>query len=485
MRQILSFVLIALVASMVAGLPATFADSKLDSLVNIATKARTQVKFQLERSQTTSDELKTLFEKGNQQTEMLISAVRQNDVAQAKYHFLEAMKIFKQVSVDLSGPPQETVSLKAAQVSQVAPETMTNYKNDIDRTEKYVYMLKDLARKNSFTIDFSKVDALIQNARSSLAGNDIPSLEKVYVELRAALADIQNSIKQQTEQQQNNRAKEFANSYIAKIDAMLAQARQMGLSEDDVAKLIKAKEEIASSTDPNMLIVKIKQHSVKISQSEISVNQRILAEASKLDSKLADLKPYSDDTIKPKFDAAKRIVAELKAQTSADEAAKLLRSLDSSIKEIERYIQSKRDQTITQKTTDESRPAKSEEQKSTESRQEQPKQKEATKDQKTLAEISRLEARLAKIAPYVDDTIKPKFENAESLLVRLKNQEIANYADYLRSVRMLDLMIDNLEEYVKSLQNEQDKNNSDNNSADKNQEANRSDEKENRNTENR
>lgn len=404
MKRILTFALIALVASMVVGLPTTFANSTLDSLVNIATKARTQVQYQLERTANATDDLKALFERGNQETELLISAVKQNNVAQAKQHFLAAMKIFKQVSVELSEPQQAATALKT---SQVNPTFLTRYQNDIDRTEKYVDMLKDLVTKNDFTVDFSKAEELIQNARSSLAASDINSLERIIAELRAALNDVQNAIREQTIERQNGRIRSFVNDYIAKIDA-----------------------------------------------------------------KLAALEAYMDEAIEPKFEAVRQTITDLKNQTSADEATKLLRLLDSEVKEIENYIKAKRNQTETQRAqTEQAKP----EERSAEPKQERSTQDD-TKNQKVSSEVLRLEARLANIKPYVDENIQTKFEISERLLVKLINQETSGHADYLRTVRIVDSLVGSLERYVDSLQNNDDRSDQ----ADKNQ-PNKS-EKETRNT---
>jgi len=407
MKQILTFTLIALVASMIVGLPTTFANSTLDSLVNIATKARTQVQFQLERTANVSDELKALFERGSQETELLISAVKQNDVAQAKQHFLAAMKIFKQVSVELSEPQQAVTTLKT---SQVDPAILTRYQNDIDRTEKYVDMLKDLVTKNDFTVDFLKVEELIQNARSSLAASDIPSIERIVGQLRVALNDVQNAISEQTRERQNERIRSFVNDYIATTE-----------------------------------------------------------------TKLADFEPYMDETIKPKFEAVRQTIAELKNQTSADEATKLLRHLDSLVKEIEDYAKAKRDQMATQQAQAEQ--AKSEE------RPAEPKQERSTQDdtknQKVSSEVLRLEARLANIKPYVDENIQFKFETSERLLTKLTSQGTSGYADYLRTVRILDSLVDSLERYVEYLQDNDDDRSD---IADKNQ-PNKSSEKEKSSTE--
>ena len=452
MKQTQMAALIAVVATLIVGVPSIFADT-LDSLVTIATKAQAQVQFQLQRAQNVPDDLKSLFEQGSNETDMLISSAKQGDVAQAKQHFLSAMKAFKQVSVGLSSP-QENTSQKTAIAPPVSQSTLNSYRDSIDRTEKYASMLKDLVAKNNFTVDFSRVDKLVENARSSLAANDIPSVDKIFVDLKSALTDIQNAIKEQTIQNQNDRAKSFANDYIAKINAMLLRADQLGLSEDDIAKLNKAKEEIASTTDPNMLIVIIKHYSFNFTASDVPVqNQSVLENVSKLDARLTAIEPYTDDTIKPRFEEAKQIISQLRGATS-DDSMKQLDSLESMVSNMEEYVQSKQKETQSAQTRELT--VKSEEQKPAEPQikpeenQQEAKNAEAKNQQNP--QLSRLEARLAGIEPFVDDSIKPRYETAQSLLLKLKNQGTTSKGEYDMTMRVLNFLVDDLEKKVKLMQ---------------------------------
>ncbi len=423
MKTVLSFALMAIVASMIVA-PA-FADTRLDSLVNLATQARSQIKVQLDKMPGVSDELRALYDQGNQETELLISAVKQGNVEQAKQHFRSAMKIFKQISQTFSepsSPPVQRITPPQADTSapQLDPTILTTYKNDIDRTEKHVSMLKGLVAKSNFAVDFSKVDELVRIARSSLAENDIQSVERIFGELKSALAQVQDAIKEQTRAQKDDRARQFINRQISKIDA-----------------------------------------------------------------KLSELEPNLDESIKPKFVAAQELVIQLKGQTPVDEAAKLLKLLDSMVKEIESYVKSKRalantpvetpkiaetpkpvetPKPTTERAETEERRAAPEaatpaEKPAADSKEERAKQREAVKNQRASAELARSEARLAEIQPHVDDNIKPKFERAESLLSKLKNQEVASSSDHKRTVKMLNLLLDQMEQYIRSLQtSEQDTN---------------------------
>ncbi len=379
MKTILSFALMALVASMMISTPMVFADARLDSLVNLAMQARSQVKLQLDRSQNVSDDTKALYEQGSQETELLAAAAKQGNVEEAKQHFLTAMKIFRQITQTFSEAPQEVISIKSTP-PQAPPVPQFDYENAIKRIENTVKMLKTSAARNNLPVDFSKIDSLIQLAKTSIENSDTPTLEKSYGELKSAISEMQNTIKELTMQRSNDRAKSFVNGYIAKIDAMLAKAKELNLSDEDITKLNKIKEELASTSDPNQIIIKIKRYSITIS-------------------------------------------------TEATPQAKQVRAADT-------------EKSQTEETRQEPPKTESEDQL----------KQESVKDQKLADELAQLEARLARIQPYADENIKPKFDRAESLLSKLKNQEITNNSDYNRTVKMVDMLLDQMERYVRSLQ---------------------------------
>ncbi len=389
MKAILSLAMMTIVASMIVA-PA-FADSKLDSLVNLATQARLQIKVQLDKMPSVSDEIKALYDQGNQETESLISAAKQGDVAQAKQNFMSAMKIFKQISLTFSEPSQPQAALKTASPPQTAPAPEIDYGNSIKRIEAYTNTLKGLTAKNNLTVDFTRIDSLLQLSKTSLASGDIPTLEKAFSELRTAITDTQNAIKEMTTHRVNDRARSFANSYITKIDAMLSQSKELGLSDEDVVKLNKAKEEILSANDPNRIIVIVKRYSINLNQNEAN-------------SQVKQTQPAIPEKV------------ETEEKKPSPETA-----------------------------TPAEKPA-------ADSREERAKQREAAKIQKAADELARFEARLAEIHPHVDENIKSKFDKAESLLSKLQNQETVSNSDYTRTTKMLGLLLDQMERYIKSLQ---------------------------------
>lgn len=382
MKTVLAFVLMALVFSMALGTPMAFADAKLDSLVNLATQARSQVKLQLDRTQNVSDETRNLYEQGNQETELLIAAARQGNIEESKQHFLAAMKIFRQITQTFSDSAQTMTSLKSTP-AQAPPVPEFDYRNALHRIENTVNMLKSSAAKNNLPVDFARIDGLIQTAKASMESGDMATLEKTYGELKTTISEMQKTIRELITQRSNDRARLFVNSYIAKIDSILAQAKELNLSDEDIAKLTKVKEELATTSDPNQIIIKIKRYSITISTESANLQE------------------------KQTRAAQERVSPEERRQEEPPRAA-----------DTEGEVS----------------------------------QKEDARNQRMADEIAQLESRMAQIQPHVDESIKPKFTRAESLLSKLKNQEFTNVSDYNRTVKMVDMLLDQMERYVRSLQ---------------------------------
>lgn len=380
MKTKLSIILTALVVSMIfSAVPAAFADSQLDSLVNIATQARTQVKLQLDRADNVPGDIKSLYDQGNSETELLINSVKQQDVEQSKQHFLSAMRIFKQISMTFS-PTAKVVAPQVQQPVQ-APTSNINYKASITRMENYISTLKELVAKNSISVDFTNLDELIQDAKENLAKGDMASVAKTYDDLKIAITDTQNLIKEKTNQKLLDRAKSFANEYIVRIDTMINHAKELGISDDDVAKLKQVKEALSTTNDPSQIVIRVQRiitinvelkdlrnqktaevntqtapadltktenASEKVTSADQNIKQEPKKETKtqtspqidKLEARLAKLESSIDDNIQAKFDSAKFMLAKLKSQASNSIDQRTLKSLDALIGEIENYVDS-------------------------------------------------------------------------------------------------------------------------------------------------
>ncbi|CAE6488955.1 MAG: hypothetical protein QXE84_00160 [Candidatus Nitrosotenuis sp.] len=429
--KLFSAILLVLVGSMMVGYEQVFADAYLDSLVNLATQARAQIKIQLDRMDSVSAEVKELYAKGDAETDLLVTAANQNNTSEAKQRFMSAMKIFRQISQTFSEPAPAQKAVPAADTSMMTATTQqvseATYRNNLVRTEKYIDTLRTTVIRNSLTVDFAKADELMQNAKSSLAAGNFAEVDRLLGELKAEQSRIQREIKEQTIQQSNARVKAFVNEYIAQIDAILLQAKELGLSDADIAKLTKIKEELVSTRDASQLIIKIKHYSVNISISDYK-NQKIQSEIAKLEGRLMGLERSIDDSVKTKFDAARQLLTQIKNQTASEDTLEKLALIDSAVREIESYVQSK------------SRENKAE-------IQPVPEQKE-TKNPR-LEEIMRLEERLVQLESKVDSSMKPKLDTAKALLNKIKSQTASGDPSFTRTAKALEMLIGDMEDSLK------------------------------------
>ncbi|CDI06591.1 hypothetical protein [Candidatus Nitrosotenuis uzonensis] len=429
--KLFSAILLVLVGSMMVGYEQVFADAYLDSLVNLATQARAQIKIQLDRMNSVSAEVKELYAKGDAETDLLVAAANQNNTSEAKQRFMSAMKIFRQISQTFSEPAPAQKAVPAADTSMMTATTQqvseATYRNNLVRTEKYIDTLRTTVIRNSLTVDFAKADELIQNAKSSLAAGNFAEVDRMLGELKAEQNRIQREIKEQTIQQSNARVKAFVNEYIAQIDAILLQAKELGLSDVDIAKLTKIKEELVSTRDASQLIIKIKHYSVNISISDYK-SQKIQSEIAKLEGRLMGLERSIDGSVKTKFDAARQLLTQIKNQTASEDTLEKLALIDSAVREIESYVQSK------------SRENKAE-------IQPVPEQKE-TKNPR-LEEIMRLEERLVQLESKVDSSMKPKLDTAKALLNKIKSQTASGDPSFTRTAKALEMLIGDMEDSLK------------------------------------
>jgi hypothetical protein len=486
-----TYVILLLVAACVlVSYQEAFAATTMDSLVNLATQARSQIKIQLDRTADVSAEVREMYAKGDAETNSLIAAVERGNDSAAKQHFMSAMKIFRQITQTFSEQaqvardtaPAETPLSAATQASEVIS------RNNLIRAEKYIETLRNSAVKNNLDVDFGKAYEIIKNAKDSLAKGDYSKVDALLEELKMAQAQIQEQIKEQSVQQSNARVRAFVSDYLAQIDAILNQATELGLTEEDVAKLTQIKRELEMTQDANQLVVKIKHYSVTINIVDYR-NEKIGSEISKIERKLAGLETDSDDETKSKIDTARQIIIRIKNSTSADEKVKGLALLDSTVKEIEIHIKSKGEKTPpaerTQNNTEKSQDLTVQEEKQTRTQDTQKQEsvperqvqvperaaqtpaaekkleeravpaKEKTENSKgsSSPEVQRLENRMAKIEPRIDDSVKSRFEMAKELLERIKNQAQTNNAALPTTIRILDVILDQIEDNLKWQEN--------------------------------
>lgn len=337
-KKITSIALFALVASMIMGsIPNyVYADSQSDSLIRIASQARDQVKIQLSKVDATQ-EIKDKFEIASVEIRLLIEASKNEDVPAYRQHFLSAMNIFNEIIQQIS----EISSTSDAALSSSQTVVASSISHELDRLEIHIDRLKGIAIKNGIDIDSSQVDKLIDKARNEIEeGNSVvPSTIK---EIKQSIADLNNSLREKTRGYTTDRAKSLAGKHLEDLDRLIAEAKDMGVSQGTLDKLLEARDHLNSVSDASNVTQIIDEVRKLISikkQFEDTKIQRIQVRANQLESTYERLSNYADEV--PELNKAENMLLELRALISekkSDNAIRVLNSLNYLLNEIENSI---------------------------------------------------------------------------------------------------------------------------------------------------
>ncbi len=252
MKKITSFVLLILVSSMVLGGMTNTAQAQTDPIIllKIAKQAQKQLENQIK--QNSSDKTKQLFKEGTQQIRALEESLKNNDIDSAKKYFLSAMKIFKEISQQLTNnqSSQEVATLK---------DTVKDPSADLLRMQDYVDNLKTIAKKYSTSINFSEIDDLFVTAKQQITDKQFDNALQTISKIKQITDDFNNKIRGNASQQEQSRAKEYAQKYLEQLDRLIEDVKNQGLSEDIIQKLVDARKNLSATTDPQEIIKQIKE----------------------------------------------------------------------------------------------------------------------------------------------------------------------------------------------------------------------------------
>ena len=323
MKKILSFVLLILVSSMILGGMTNPAQAQTDPyiLLKIAKHAQKQLENQI--NQDSSDKIKQLFKDGAQQIKALEESLKNNEIDLAKQHFLSAMRIFKEVSQQLSinqSSPAEIATLKA---------TAEDPSADLLRMQNYVDNLKIIAKKYNTSVNFSDIDNLFVTAKKQIIDRQFDDALQTISKIKQITVDFNNKIREYASQQEQTRAKEYAQKYLEQLDRLIENAKNKGLSEDIIQKLETARENLSSATDPHEIIKQVKKIISIKEQFELTKNDRLESRVMQIEKILFTLS-NSDKLSQSDLEDAKKTLQTIKHHLSQGEfetANELLRSL--------------------------------------------------------------------------------------------------------------------------------------------------------------
>ena len=323
MKKITSFVLLILVSSMILGGITNTAQAQTDPsiLLKIAKQAQKQLENQI--NQDSSDKTKQLFKDGAQQIKALEESLRNNEIDLAKQHFLSAMRIFKEVSQQLSINQSSKVEMATLKATAEDPST------DLLRMQNYVNNLKTIAKKYNTSVDFSELDSLFVTAKKQIIDKQFDDALQTISKIKQITVNFNNEIREYASQQEQSRAKEYAQKYLEQLDRLIENAKNQGLSEDIIQKLETARENLSSATDPQEIIKQVKKIISIKEQFELTKNDRLESRVMQIEKILFKLS-NSDKLNQTNLDDAKKTLQTIKRHLSQGEfetANELLRSL--------------------------------------------------------------------------------------------------------------------------------------------------------------
>ena len=424
-KQLAIFAFLGIAISMIFGsIPNyAFADSQSDSMIQIATKASNQLKIQLSKSNSPSD-LTDLFNEGLAKVELLKESAKTDDNQKAREYFLSAMKIFREISHQITQQQSQEISKSAAQ-------SQPSRSNEIERLERYLVTLKGIANKNNLDIDFSKIEQLIENAKKAQKNVDYDERTSIN-EIKQEIVLLQKSLREKTSSSTTERAKSFAKKHLEELDRLISQAKEIGVSDETIKQLYEAKGNLDETSDVEQIIREVKHLISVTAKFEETKSERLKSRINQLESKYDRLSNH-ENSEEYDLDRAHKMISELKnlvAQDKLREAIDMLNSLTSYLDEIETSINTKQDVTT------------AEEEISTSSLDD-------SKVDRIKVKIERLEEQLKQLEDQIDeDFAKRWLANANSQLENVKSYVDESPDEALKTIMKIEQLIERIKNTI-------------------------------------
>jgi len=328
-RQVFTFGFLIIIASMIFGSIPNYvlADSQSDTMIRIAQHAQDQLKMQLSKTDA-SEGLGELFTEGSKHLELLIKSSEEDNMPEARKHFLSAMEIYREISQMMTEHQVQETTVSAAQVRP-------SFSNEIERLESYIDRLEEISIKNKIDVDFSKINDLIYNAKNAQSSDNYEKTKASIAEIKQVIIELQKSIKEKTSSSTTEKAKTFAQQYLSELDRLIVQAKDIGVSETTLKRLESAKANLYDASDVREIIREVKEIMSVKADFEARKAEMINSRINQLETKFERLDYTEKDD---SYNNAERMFSELKRLVSEgklSEAIDMINSLNRLLQEME------------------------------------------------------------------------------------------------------------------------------------------------------
>ena len=330
MKSIAIYGLLVLTASLTLGgmTNTVFAQENPSILSQIATRAQEQIQIQM--SNESSEELKKLFEEGKNEVEALDESLSNNDLTSAKKHFLSSMKIFTNISHQLT-----TVQTIKSEINTI--QTVPNPSNDLLRMQSYVNSLKVIAKNQNAPLDFSSLDQSFAIAKNQINNNQFEEATQTIHEIKKIIIEFNTELRHQASQQESNRAQAFAQKYLKQLDRLIEHGQNTGMPEDIMQKFEYSRENLTLATSPSGVIKEVRNILLLQQQFEISENKLLdlrIIQAEKVILELSNSDQVNQDTMQEINESLQAIKDHI-SKKEFENANELLRLLATVLEQIQ------------------------------------------------------------------------------------------------------------------------------------------------------
>ncbi|MFB5613584.1 MAG: hypothetical protein ACE5RI_00660 [Candidatus Nitrosomaritimum yanchengensis] len=326
MKSIKILGLLILVASLAVGGITNPASAQEDPqiLVKIAKRAQDQIQKQITDESPIS--IKELFQEGKNKVSSLETSLSNNDYTTAREDFLAAMKIFSEVSHQLSD--------QSAQ-NQVASKSTPNPSNDLLRLYSYVNNLKNIARNHNSTINFDYLDGLFVTSKNQIQNNQFAQASQTIHEIKQTIIEINAELREEASQKELSRAQVFAQKYLKQIDRLIEHSQSTGVSQEIIQKFKAARENLSVASTPSQVIQEVRNTMILQQQYELTENKLLQLRVDQIEKTLDSISTELDENSLQELKESLQAIKTSISKSDFEEANKLLRSITSTLEQIQ------------------------------------------------------------------------------------------------------------------------------------------------------
>ena len=268
----------------------------LDYMLTIAEKAKKYIKHNIDEMENQNIQdwknkqlVLDIYDKSTYEIEQLEDAIENADVKSARKLFVSSMDKLKQISLMLNQIAENRAAAALPSHSEI-----------IKRYEMNYIKLQQFSDKLGANIDFSEMENLLKLAKQNDKQGEPEKTKQVLDQIALRGLEIHKTLQSINEENKIIRAQALAKKYIDRINSLIVQAKNTGLS-NYIEQLEKSKSHLVSSNSTSeitkniRLVITINNNLKEIEKSnleqiaidkiKLSQKQTLMAQLNQLETK--------------------------------------------------------------------------------------------------------------------------------------------------------------------------------------------------------